>query len=120
MIGDTDQAFAGFPAEFESQIPDRWQGEIEREPRSGDERRGAEYESRQAEDQPEACPSEMQEPFPLEDGDVVQVRFSLRVDRSDGVDAGTVQSLAPADFFTDEQAEENEQQQPSKPFPSVL
>ena len=48
MIGDSDQAFAGFPAEFESQIPDRWQGEIEREPRGGDEGRGAEYESRQA------------------------------------------------------------------------
>ena len=102
MISDIYQTFAGFPAEFESQIPDRWQGEIEREPPGWDERRGAEYESRQAEEQPEACPSEMQEPFPLEDGDVVQVRFSLRVDRSDGVDAGTMQSLAPADFFTDE------------------
>ena len=57
MIGDSYQTFAGFPAEFESQIPDRWQGEIERQPRGRDERRVAEYESRQAEDQAEACPS---------------------------------------------------------------
>ena len=45
MIGDSDQAFASFPAEFESQIPDRWQGEIERESRGGNERRSGEYES---------------------------------------------------------------------------
>ena len=44
----------------------------------------------------------MQETFSLKDGNVVQVCFSLGVDRTDRVDTSTVQSLAPADLLTDE------------------
>ena len=71
MIGNGYEAFICFSTEFEAQIPDPWQGEIERVAPGGDQRKGTEDKPSKAENQTKRCPAEMQETFSLKDGNVV-------------------------------------------------
>ena len=71
MIGHGDKAFTSFSAEFESQVPNPWQGEIERVTPGWYQRGGPADKTYKSESQAKSCPAEMQETFALKGGNVV-------------------------------------------------